>query len=293
MHVGELGLAFASVVDAESGRTRRGGVVVRDGIGPLPDDLVATGSLVLIDDGPGRALDADLIVNPNVGETSDNYVPRSGGSVLAGAAYAIVRDDLHSLRDAERPGRSVADRLLITCGAADPSGMTERYLGAVGPLVADGLRVRVALGSLNPRRQELERLASELGVVAVVGQTSLREQFEWTDIALTTLGTTATELAYLGIPNLAAACQPEQRRHLEVYASAGLVVPLGWHAELDSTAIRVAATSLLGDRERREALAKSGRATIDGLGATRIAEAVLALVAAKGRFGGACVEATP
>jgi ribosomal protein S18 acetylase RimI-like enzyme len=104
--------------------------------------------------------------------------------------------------------------------------MTERFIEALSDL-ACGLQTRVLVGPLNPRRDALIALSRRSGSETVVDSASIEEHALWCDLALTCLGGTASELACLGVPNLAVAVHPKQIVHQDRYADLGLIVSLG------------------------------------------------------------------
>jgi spore coat polysaccharide biosynthesis predicted glycosyltransferase SpsG len=97
------------------------------------------------------------------------------------------------------------------------------------------------------------------------------------DLALTAAGQTLYELAALGRPAVAIEMAANQRPQLAALQQAGTVIAAGAATDqdiADCAATRLA--ELARDRVSLSRMAAAGRALIDGRGARRVAEAVLA-----------------
>lgn len=221
--------------------------------------------LMVIDDGLGRFLPASVVVNPNPTATAEGY--EGAVTVHAGSTYALLHPELRARRPPD-PVPDEARRILVTCGAADAAGLTERYLAGLADLET-AVEVRVLVGPLNTRHEELGIAARKVGAEKVTGGMDVHGP--WADIALTALGTTAAELACLGVPNIATAVHPLQMPHLSAYAEAGFVHGLGWHEDLAVGDIANAVANLAASPKRRALMREHGMSEVDGLGAERVA----------------------
>jgi len=165
---------------------------------------------------------------------------------------------------------------LITFGGSDPRRLTERALRA---LAGAERNVCVAVGPhMEPRRAEIARLARRAGARVLPAGTALGPWMGRARLALTALGTTLYELAFLRVPALVLANYAADRTALEHYAASGPHRPLGIADDV-------------GDGELRERLAAelSGPAApapaVPGLGggAERLARRLLGAGAQQGR----------
>ncbi|MBI2896221.1 MAG: hypothetical protein HYY06_21865 [Deltaproteobacteria bacterium] len=227
-------------------------------------------SRVAIDDGPARFVGADLLLEPNLGSVADGYEVAPRGRVRAGAPYALLAPEIALARARQRPLAARAERILVTCGASDPARMTERFVEALAGL-AGRFEVRVLVGPLNPRQDASIELSKRIGAEAVVGAASIEEHALWCDMALSCLGGTASELACLGVPNLAVAIHPKQVEHQNRYAELGLIVSLGWFEAASAPAIRRRVEEVSVDLDLRSRLREACTHIVDGLGAERVA----------------------
>lgn len=228
---------------------------------------------VKIDDGPSRALDVDMVINPNVGAVEGGYEVRPGGAVLAGGRYALLPRAYAEARSRVRPMATKATRLLVTCGGSDPAQATERVLSALPLLTA--FDIRVVVGPLNSRAHHLAAAAAAGGAAAITDCDDLIELALWCDLAVTTLGATAAEFACLGVPNLAMAVNHAQLPHLARYAQLGVVHSLGWHESVIAPELAASVQTIAEDAGARADLRQAGQELVDGEGTTRAAAAIL------------------
>lgn len=238
---------------------------------------------VVVDDGPARRFDADLVVEPNLGSGPDGYATAPGGRVLAGSSFALLAPGWASARTRLRPTAPRAHRILVSCGGSDPTGMTSRWLDAIR-LTNESLEIRVVIGPLNPLRDEMVELARERNAEPLVGVDDLVDHALWCDLALTTLSGTASELACLGVPNLVVSIHPKQIPHLARYSARGFVMPMGRSDEFKPGAAAPVIKSIVADASARTRMREAGMAAVDGLGAPRLAIEILRAVASRSRM---------
>jgi spore coat polysaccharide biosynthesis predicted glycosyltransferase SpsG len=93
----------------------------------------------------------------------------------------------------------------------------------------------------------------------------------WADIAVTGAGSTCWELACLGVPALSLVIAENQRSIAEELGAAGIVVNLGWHADVAVERIATSVDGLVYSSFRRLRMSQQGRALVDGKGAARVA----------------------
>jgi spore coat polysaccharide biosynthesis predicted glycosyltransferase SpsG len=204
-----------------------------------------------------RDLDVDLLVEVPGGAGSSSRARR----VLGGFEYALLDPAL-----AGRPSRTVDDRV-------------DTVLVATGGTDADGVGATIARALRDARRDTRARLvvgpwsSPEVpdGVDAVRSDCGLAADLAAADVVVTAAGVTMLESLALGRPTVAFVVADNQRRTFDGVVAAG--------AALGSTRATAAAdaVALFGDPERRRVLSRSARAVVDGRGAARVAEAVVAL----------------
>lgn len=228
--------------------------------------------LMLDDFGHANFYTADLIVNPNVYATEAFYRARtSRTSLRLGPAYALLRQEFLS---APAPSPSGATtRLLLTFGGGDPQRILPRVAAALEVLPTP-LEIACPLGPYCDRRPEIEALTrGSRHIWRLLDQPpEMARLMAWADLAVAAAGTTALELAYMGVPALLVVAAENQVRVAEAMAHAGAAIDLGWHDRLEATQVRRALAALVEQDSQRRAMREAGRALVDGRGAARIAE---------------------
>jgi spore coat polysaccharide biosynthesis protein SpsF (cytidylyltransferase family)/spore coat polysaccharide biosynthesis predicted glycosyltransferase SpsG len=241
--------------------------------------------VVAVDDW-ARPLPADVLVNPNTGACEADYRSRPpGADILFGPQYALIPPELvRAAREAEGRGRARSERVLVVFGGSDPAeltpGVCERLLEAdgsltlevvTGPLMSDEVRGRVA-----------DIAAAHAGGLTVhAGLPSLAALFASATLAVSAGGITKYELALFGVPAVLVSVADNQVQSTEGMAALEACAYAGRAFGPDAVGpaeIVLETVGLLADSERRGKIAAAARRTVDGSGANRIAERVVALL---------------
>lgn len=147
--------------------------------------------------------------------------------------------------------RERADRVLVTFGGTDPTGMNER----VERIVNHGV--------------DAERI-----VMRPWDKKSMAEAMRWADLVITSQGRTVHEAAAVGVPCLSIAVNERESRHAQLPG----VVYLGLAHTLSDAAILDAVNRLLGAPVLRREMSATSSKAIDGKGlgrAVRMIEGLL------------------
>ncbi|MFI5047811.1 MAG: hypothetical protein ACHQIG_12165 [Acidimicrobiia bacterium] len=214
-----------------------------------------------------RDLAVDLLVEPapvraDVGvDVDDAHERPRAGTVLRGLEYALIDPEYSS-----RPRAPIVDdvdTVLVATGAADAAGVgasVAASVRAILPMVA----VRLVVGPWSsPWVPE--------GVEPVREPTCLIDELAAADLVVCSAGVTLLEALALGRPVVTFAVADNQRPYLDGLRRLGAIA-----ASTPDDAPGVA-MGLAADAPRRRRLAAAGRAAVDGLGAARVAQAVVAL----------------
>jgi spore coat polysaccharide biosynthesis predicted glycosyltransferase SpsG len=243
------GVVDAPVIVVDSYRTRaddrmryRGGVVV------ALDDLA-------------RDLDVALVIDPAPGSSRAPH--RRAGLVLAGAPYSLVDPALRTL--GARPPRMEPHTVLVATGASDADGVGFAMAEAIVAACPE-LRVRLVLGPWGDRR-------IPVGVEAVERPDGLASELAAADIVVTAGGVALLESLCLGRPTVVLALAANQRANVDGVLAEGAAL------SADPAHVVDAVVRLLRCAPLRVELAEAGRRLIDGRGASRVAEAIVALSA--------------
>jgi len=239
--------------------------------------------MVAIDDLAARPQAVDLLVNQNLGATPDRYrdlVP-AGAVVLAGPSYALVRPAFAEARASLSERSGELRRILVFLSGGDESDVTSRAARAA--ITAD-VPVDVVVGSVYPFADRLFAWAASRPAVRVhVNTPDMARLMASADLAIGAPSSSSWERCTLGLPSILvilAGNQAEVAGHLR---EAGAALTLGRHDEVTTDQMTVAVAELKADPRRLRAMGRAAAAVTDGLGATRVADALDDLLAARSR----------
>jgi len=244
-------------------------VVIIDG----PKDLCLAGMFDLA---------TDLVVLPFA--AADKQVILSRNSLTARGPDYFVLDGAYAAtaRGAFTKSAGTADKLLVTAGGSDPSGITLKALQALDQLEEHRLGVRVVIG---PAFAEDIAVAtaewarnSRHQVTLVDQPENLAPHIAWCDLAISASGLTKYELAAMGTPAILLSIDDHHatiNRPFDDYGTANHLGPVK-HVTISLLAESIA--KLRADHEKRSTMSSAGREVLDGRGATRLAAAIIATV---------------
>ena len=225
-----------------------------------------------------RAFDcpADLVINYDFLPPRDFY--SQAGRTLLGGQYTPLRSQFSGLAPAfrERVGS-----LLISTGGTDACNVAGRLASFLlrAPQSASW-RIHALTGPMHAHRQELAALAArESRLQLHENVKDMASLMTGCDLAVSAAGTTLYELCAAGVPAVSFTLADNQlscARDMQRFAG----VPCAGDARQEKEIIETLASllfSLAENREKRDALARSMHAAVDGKGAQRIARALLAL----------------
>jgi CMP-N-acetylneuraminic acid synthetase/spore coat polysaccharide biosynthesis predicted glycosyltransferase SpsG len=200
-------------------------------------------------------------------ETPENF--------YGGPAYAILRSHF---RDKEKEIREQARLVLLTFGGSDPQGLTLKAARALQKL-PDPVEVVAVAGPAFSYRREFEELAGGLRrPVPLINEAGghIADLMLEADVVVCSGGMSVYEIAALGTPGIVLAQNAREESRMREFARHETVEFLGLGTEVDEAAILSSVRSLLADPSRRREMGSKGRGLVDGLGAARAAELVLA-----------------
>jgi UDP-2,4-diacetamido-2,4,6-trideoxy-beta-L-altropyranose hydrolase len=227
-------------------------------------------ALLCFDDLGDASFAADLVVNQNPEAQDLSYDMEGGGRVLAGPEYVVLRREI---RHTQREAFSGVPHLLVTFGGYDRDNLA---LAAVQELanITEPLSATVICSA------DAEGLAQARDFVSyhkdrfhVTGPTEIAPLMAAADLALCAGGTTALEMAALGVPMVLVTVADNQEPGAEALDRAGCARLAGRGVEALGQAAK-ALSDLLCDSDAREDMSRAGAALVDGCGTARIATAL-------------------
>jgi spore coat polysaccharide biosynthesis protein SpsF len=236
-------------------------------------------TVAVIDDASERRLAADLAYYPPV--------PQAEALDWSGSQCAMrVGWEWSLLGLAQTPPRpkplSPRPTLLVAMGGSDPHELTLRTARALTRL--DPIfRARFVIG---PGMQDREKIAAAIvklksNFETIEGADDLATEYACADLALAAFGVTAYELASFGVPALYLCLTEDHALSASAFEYAGMGISLGLAEQAADERIAKSVLALLSDAQRRREMHQTGRMTIDGNGAARIAADLVATLAAK------------
>jgi UDP-2,4-diacetamido-2,4,6-trideoxy-beta-L-altropyranose hydrolase len=220
---------------------------------------------------------ADLVLNQNVYAHPALYENREPYTqLLLGTRYALLRPDFLQWQGWQRSPNTPARKILVTMGGADPDNVTLKILQAIQYSKLEGLETIAVIGGSNPHWESLQSVvrASQGSIQLKQNVTNMPKLMAWADVAIAAGGTTAWELAFMGLPTLMLILAENQRAIAEKLDELGVVVNLGWHGDVTIEAIAVALTNLLSDSTRRFDMTQRSQTLVDGRGVERVLESL-------------------
>jgi UDP-2,4-diacetamido-2,4,6-trideoxy-beta-L-altropyranose hydrolase len=237
--------------------------------------------LAVLDDLADRPRPADLVINPGYGLAPRNYlglVPDEA-RVLAGPQYALVRPEFAARRDqalGRRREGGHLKRVLISLGMTDVEGITQRVVRALRPRL-EGLILDVVVAGTAPSLPALrEQAKTDCHLRLHVDSQTMAELMSQADIAVGAGGGSVWERATLGLPAATLILADNQRPMAQAMANVGLTVAVDATAADFEARLVEAVGRLVGDAAFRRWVFESSCHACDGLGAERVAEAMLA-----------------
>ena len=233
-------------------------------------------------DGDFRGAEADLLVDQNLSAELDHPELPPGTIRLAGLQYVMIRDEILALRPSEPPApRQVAvPKVFAFFGGTDAFGAgapVVHALAATGvPFEATvvaptaDLSARIAAIQLQPG-QHVDVIAPTDQLAAAVREA---------DLTISASGTSTWELLCLGATAGLVCVVDNQVMGYERAIATGTAAGVGVLSDLkdDPSSAAAVLKRLLTDPLERARLASAGWKLVDGLGRTRVADALLALI---------------
>ncbi len=244
-------------------------------------ELASTGVLVMSFDHDAKIhFPSQLVVNPLLGPSKDNYEIDPDTQLLLGHRFALVRPEIRRNRPtrAQEPapllqadGKTQLWRALVALGEDDPNLKTLEMaksllnmprIGHVDIIVRHEHRQLAKIKAVveaNKERMELALEPAEIAAKVVRCHLAITSGSGW-----------SLELACLGVPQLVIVQDEAHWPDAQRLEEEGCATVLGWHESITVPTIRQAVQSLLSDPLERQAMSRCARKLVDGRGADRL-----------------------
>jgi len=237
-----------------------------------------TARIMVIDDLADRRHDCDLLLDQNLHRDSAarylKCVPRRC-RLLLGPEYALLRRDFAAARAGVRPRDGAVHRILVCMGGGDGGNFTATALGALARLDTPGVEVEVVIGSQHPALEQIQDLCRMHRFACYVQVQRMAELMARADLSVGACGSASWERCCVGLPAVLVAIADNQVAIGNGLSTRGAAVYLGRSATVDVRALAHAMESLLRQPERLRDMSLRAYALADGLGAQRVAQALV------------------
>ena len=216
----------------------------------------------------GGVPEVDLLICPMLIEPAE-WIPPFRGRLLAGLEY-LPLDPVYQT-DPVPMGNRLRD-VLLTLGGADRSQATLRILPAIA-----GFASTVVVGPGFVHRDQVVALARSLKIEVEESPGTLRDLLQTHKLVVTAGGNTLFEACCSGAVPIVTWEDPHEESHGKVVAAATGAVVFGSGAAVEVDRLRETLDGLLRNSSLLRSISAAGRRIVDGHGANRIAEAILAI----------------
>ncbi|MBW2618093.1 MAG: hypothetical protein JRC92_04385 [Deltaproteobacteria bacterium] len=288
-YTADLVAALGEEVEDESNQ-RHASFIIRDFPGNNPTASVrrevAAGSVVLLLDDHGPARNQATIVTDAFSTPEDGPLPSGQGvDYLYGLDYAPLRADFAARQGQARPGRNSCRRLMVCFGGRDACSITPRLIAG---LHRAGYRGPSTIIAEARHQADLAALTADWkGTRVLTGVDEVAQGMLQCDLVVTKMGLLLVEAFCLGLG--CALIEPSQA-HLDLEAAqrrwrkAWPVREFGLAGEVDFDQAGAKAAALLANPEALAQMGAEAAGLVDGLGASRLIEAMLDRTGRGGAF---------
>jgi UDP-2,4-diacetamido-2,4,6-trideoxy-beta-L-altropyranose hydrolase len=219
---------------------------------------------------------ADIVLNQNLTAEERLYANRAPQTrLLLGPSYALLQPEFFQRRVETRAVPDRARQLLVTMGGADPVNATEIVMNALSQYPEPSMRARVIIGATNSRAGDLANATDDSRLELLVGVEEMIEHMRWADLAISAAGTTLLELCFMQVPTILVTQAPNQASVARAAVAEGLCESAGWYHEIDVAQLADQIADLCRASARRRTMTERTGERVDGLGATRVLDALL------------------
>jgi spore coat polysaccharide biosynthesis protein SpsF len=239
--------------------------------------LIAT-----IDDPSDRRLEADLAFYPPVPQVEKMDWSGFTGQLFVGWEWVLLRKQFaghpafHGHFSSPDFSNCHPPELLITMGGSDPAGLTLKAIRALNQ-VKYAFHATIILGSGFAHDAALTDLLEKVTFSYTILRNveDMAGVMKKADLALSSFGGTAYELAAMGVPGIYFALTDDHARSAGLFEKEGMGINLGVHDTVEDQDIISAVEMLIQDTKHLEQLRITCLAKMDVKGAYRIAKMIV------------------
>ncbi len=218
---------------------------------------------------------AQVVLNQNLHADQRLYARRDPHTqLLLGHRFILLRHEFLRWAGKARETFPGIPSILVIAGGVDSTGLAGRILRTLTDLDLVPLQLKCIVHESD---QTCRSLAANDHRISLVTRThDLSALMAESHLAISAAGSTAWELAFMGVPALLVSVAENQRPIAAELHSRGAAIDLGWHTELDAALLNRQLQELLSNQETRSAMANSAQELVDGEGVDRVISCLLA-----------------
>jgi len=239
--------------------------------------LASTRKLVAcIDDRLGNFCGAHLVINQNPYANALGLQISEGARLLYGPRYAMLRSEIAKARFISPPDPPPY-RVAIMIGSSDLMGATAPLISAMaGAKTSLPVRIDAILGHMAPTLEAVQKAVSKADHAKLhINPPNLAQLLATSHVAIIAAGTSALELACLGVPAVMVVVAKNQESSAAAWHELGVHISVGFFEEGIEEYAAEKVISLLNDCELRSSMSAKGKAIVDGLGTVRVAREIV------------------
>ena len=228
---------------------------------------------VIIDDIGNKKTFSEILFNGSIVNEYHNYqIMKKDTRIFLGPDYMVLRDEFFQERNKTKISTKSINEILLTFGGSDDINLTNKIL----PFFAKkSIKVNVILG---PSYQDVEKIQKKFqkfnNVNFHINPEKISSLFLKQDLIISASGITTYELACLGIPTIFIPTNNEQIPTSKEMSKQGFGINYGvWDNDFERLDLIF---SKLNEYDIREKMSKIGKKIVDGKGAFRVTEQLIA-----------------
>jgi spore coat polysaccharide biosynthesis protein SpsF len=240
----------------------------------LVKHLKASGHrVILVDNVTHARLKADIALYPTaIFEKSLNWDDFKG-KVFYGADYVLISESFILERQKAKDLKFQSPyQVLVTMGGADPNHLTYKVVSSLLEF-KELINLKVVVGPAFLHDDRLDKIEKRKysNIEFIRNVKDMSSLMAESHIAITAVGITIFELAYMGIPSIIIANYETDDVDMDLLKKLGCVLLLDYYENVSDVDIRKSLELLVTNKKLWEAMSKKGKTLIDGHGAERIA----------------------
>lgn len=235
--------------------------------------------MAVIDDLADREHYCELLIDQNYYNQPicryKNKVPKEC-PVYIGPQYALLRQEFRAARLALIPRSGKVKRLLVFLGGSDLHNATILILSVLNGAIFSDIIVDVVVGASNPERNIIKDYCEAKNYNYHCQVTNMAELMAQADLAIGAGGITTWERCCVGLPSLVVSIAVNQEILVHFAEPACIFEYVGSAATLNKLRLSNQLEELVINQNKLQKMSENGLALVDGLGAERVANLLLA-----------------